>query len=569
MAEEVDESGGGLHPMLIVFGAAVVTLVVLVGAFAVFVHDPAPVRHREVEAAATARAWLHAWADDDRDAMRKLVAGDPPALAGTVEDFRSGVRPEGITTDAGPPVLAGDEATVAFTADVALPAFGPWSYDGTLTLVDVDVPVDGESGEGDNAETERQWRVRFSPATLHPDLTDGRRLALARTWGPRGQLLATDGTPLPDTSPLRSIVGRVGPATAAQAEALGPDHEVGDPVGQSGLQAGMDAELAGRPRGEIRLVEGDRVVKVEAAFPGEPGVSVRTSLDLRVLESAQAALGAAGNPAALVAIQPSTGAIRAVANRPANGFDRALAGRYPPGSTMKVVTTMALLANGTTPDTRVACPPDIRVDGRTIRNAEEEELGDISFRDAFVHSCNTAFIALAEQLPSDALVQAARAVGFDADPGLRTGAATSQFPETVGPIDQVSAAIGQGRVLATPLQMASVAATVAAGGYRKPFLVVPPTPVPFAPMSEGAPAILQDLMRGVVSSGTGTKARLPGAPVAGKTGTAEFGTAVPLRTHAWFIAFRNDLAVAVVVEDGGFGGTTAAPIVADFLRRVG
>jgi len=96
-----------------------------------------------------------------------------------------------------------------------------------------------------------------------------------------------------------------------------------------------------------------------------------------------------------------------------------------------------------------------------------------------------------------------------------------------------------------------------------------PTLPELRPLPEGVAPTIQELMRRAVRSGTGTRARLAGTPVAGKTGTAEFGTAVPLRTHAWFIAFRGDLAVAVIVEDGGFGGEVAAPIAARFLQSVG
>jgi cell division protein FtsI/penicillin-binding protein 2 len=335
------------------------------------------------------------------------------------------------------------------------------------------------------------------------------------------------------------------------------------------LQESLEHDLAGTPAGEVRVMEGDRLVQVLQSFSGKAGADVRTTFDPHLVAAALAVLGNEGNGASMVVIQPSTGAIRAIANRTATGYNRAFTGRYPTGSTMKVVTTVALLEHGVTPATRISCPKEIKVNGRVIRNAEEEELGDISFRDAFIHSCNTAFIQLAQQLAPEDLPNAAKRFGFDTDLGLGPLVGLSQVPPPNGIVDQVSEAIGQGRVLATPLQMAVVAANVAAGGYRAPHLVELPVPPPLEPMTPGVAETLQDFMRAVVIEGTGKKARLPGTPVAGKTGTAEFGTAVPLRTHAWFIAFRGDLALAVIVEDGGFGGDAAAPLAADFFRRVG
>jgi cell division protein FtsI/penicillin-binding protein 2 len=368
--------------------------------------------------------------------------------------------------------------------------------------------------------------------------------------------------------PWRSIVGTTGPATAEQVRDLGAYYRAGDVVGQTGLQESLEHELAGTPAGEVQVVEGDRLVQVLQSFSGKPGADVRTTFDPHLVAAALEVLGNEGNGASMVVIQPSTGAIRAVANRTATGYNRGFTGRYPTGSTMKVITSIALLEHGVTPATRVSCPKEIKVNGRVIRNAEEEELGDISFRDAFVHSCNTAFIQLAQRLGPDDLPNAAAKFGFGTDLRLGTPAGVSQVPHPNGLVDQVSEAIGQGRVLATPLQMALVAADVAAGGYVKPHVVEIPVPAAVEPMSPGVAATLQDFMRGVVANGTGTKARLAGTPVAGKTGTAEFGTSVPLHTHAWFIAFRGDLALAVIVEDGGFGGDAAAPLAAEFLKRV-
>jgi cell division protein FtsI/penicillin-binding protein 2 len=133
----------------------------------------------------------------------------------------------------------------------------------------------------------------------------------------------------------------------------------------------------------------------------------------------------------------------------------------------------------------------------------------------------------------------------------------------------VSAAIGQSRIQVTPLQMASVAATVADGGYRMPHFVDQLDNVGSTPLPLGTAATVQSLMRLVVTEGTGKRAAVGGAPVSGKTGTAEFGTADPPQTHAWFISYRGDLATSVLVEDAGFGGEIAAPIAAAFYRLLG
>jgi hypothetical protein len=562
MAEEDDSDD--INPLVIVVASCAVVLALLIGVIVlVSSGSDEPPRDRPAEAVATARSWLQAWARGDRKAMRSIAAGRDSTLDAVLEGFESSLQPGAIDAEAAPTaVIDGDRATVTFFADVELPGFGTWSYRGSLELADREVRVP------DSDDTEKKWQVVFSPATLHPALVDGRSLRLARMWTRRGALLMTDGAPMPGTMPWRSVVGTVGPAETEQARALGAYYRAGDVVGQSGLQAGFEHQLAGTPSGEVQLMAGDDVVEVLQAFSGTAGIDVRTTFDPHLVAAALEVLGSEGNGAAIAVIQPSTGAIRAIANRTATGYNRAFAGRYPTGSTMKVITSVALLEHGVTPETRISCPKEIKVNGRIIRNAEEEELGDISFREAFIHSCNTAFIRLAQDLPPEALVDSAKRFGFETDLGLGTPAGISQIPHPNGIVDQVSEAIGQGRVLATPLQMAVVAADVAAGGYRQPHVVELPVPPPFEPMAPGVAETLQDFMRAVVSEGTGKKARLPGTPVAGKTGTAEFGTRAPLRTHAWFIAFRGDLALAVIVEDGGFGGDAAAPLAAEFFKRV-
>jgi cell division protein FtsI/penicillin-binding protein 2 len=146
-----------------------------------------------------------------------------------------------------------------------------------------------------------------------------------------------------------------------------------------------------------------------------------------------------------------------------------------------------------------------------------------------------------------------------------------QFPAPTDAAGLAAASIGQGETLGSPLTMALVASTADSGAFHAPVLVADPAPGT-APTSTPVPPpvvdALHQLMRAVVTSGTGTAANVGGAagPVYGKTGTAEFGPANPPATHAWFIGFREDVAFAVLVEGGGVGGQVAAPIAAKFLR---
>jgi cell division protein FtsI/penicillin-binding protein 2 len=273
------------------------------------------------------------------------------------------------------------------------------------------------------------------------------------------------------------------------------------------------------------------------------------------------------NPAALVAIQPSTGNILAVVARPVAGIDRALESAYPPGSTFKIMTSTALLGSGVTTNTPITCPPSVTIDGKSFSNFEGEAAGTIPFHRAFAISCNTAFIQLADKVPASAMAAAAAQFGFNTPLAIGVPTVGGSYPTTADDVEKVASAIGQARVTASPLQMATVPATVDAGVWRPPHLVGPPPPDPgLASLPADTDQALRALMAEVVTSGTGTAAAVPGGiPVSGKTGTAEFGTVRPLQTHAWFVGFRGDLAFSVLVEGGGVGGRVAAPLAARFL----
>jgi len=373
------------------------------------------------------------------------------------------------------------------------------------------------------------------------------------------------------------LVGRVSPVTADDLKRLGPNYQPGDLVGHGGLEGAFEGQLAGTPTGEVLLADAQRGADGAPApstvlqrFPGRPGTPLRTALDPRVQAAAEKAMTGVVKPAALVALQPSTGELRAVVNWPPGGsFDRALLGRYPPGSTFKVVTTEALLEAGLKPADKVSCPPTVAVGGRSFRNFEGEQLGAIPFSAAFAHSCNTAFVQLAAgRLDAARLAAATERFGFGSDLSPGIPAVKGSFPAPADRTELAAAAIGQGRVVASPLQMATVAAAVESGAWRPPRLVAAAQTAPPRPLDPQVAGALRALMRAVVTQGTAAPAGLP-AGAGGKTGTAEFGQGNPLPTHAWFVGFRGDLAFAVVVEGGGVGGRVAAPIGARFLGGLG
>ncbi|MGH3665249.1 MAG: penicillin-binding transpeptidase domain-containing protein, partial [Egibacteraceae bacterium] len=235
----------------------------------------------------------------------------------------------------------------------------------------------------------------------------------------------------------------------------------------------------------------------------------------------------------------------------------------------KIVTAAAALQDGRRLGTRVNCPGQVGVGGeRPISNAGGFALGRISFLESFARSCNTTFARQAISVGPDSLRQAAEQFGFNAEYGLGVATARGSIPTPQSTPELGQDGIGQGRVLASPLHMASVAAAVRSGTWRTPHLLAD-SDVAQRTLPARVVRSLRPMMRRVVTGGTGTAANVRGGqPVHGKTGTAQFGTSPPFGEHAWFVGYRGDVAFAVFVEGGGGGGTVAAPIAADFLRRL-
>ncbi len=465
---------------------------------------------------------------------------------------------------------------------------------GTLDL-DFSIPV---------REIEGSERVAWSPSLTFPGLRPGERLSRRTTLPQRAPLLARDGTVIAESpegaavagagettrdSPLgevaSSVIGSVGPLPSSRRVELEAEGVPSDGlVGLSGLERAFDDRLRGTPGGI--LLAGDRVLAAVNAHEAAP---VRTSVSPTLQRAAVAALG--GQYGGVVALQPSTGQILAVAGI---GLD----GLQPPGSTFKMVTlTGVLSAHVASPHTVFPYATYATLDGVKLHNANGEECGG-TLENAFAVSCNSVFTPLGVKLGASRLVATAEGFGFNHETGI-PGASESTLPaakEIQGELDVGSTAIGQGEVLATPLQMGIVASTIADGGMRPlPTFSDGASPT-FAgrALSASVARTVRHLMIAVVREGTGTSAAIPGVTVAGKTGTAELhtecstsGTASESgsteqhtgegcnesessNTDAWFAAFAPALhpriAVCVMLVKDGAGGATAAPVAREVIE---
>ena len=270
-------------------------------------------------------------------------------------------------------------------------------------------------------------------------------------------------------------------------------------------------------------------------------------------------------------MRASTGQVLADVSVPAAyQFDQGLSGAFPPGSTFKVITATALIEKGLTPASPASCPPSLIVDGESFHNAE----GDAPTSDlagAFAESCNTAFIELATaDLQLSSLPAAAFGYDVGVTPEMGMPAFGGQVPTPTDTAGLAQTAIGQARVVVSPLVMAMVAAAVDTGTVRAPRLVTgaPDDSAPGRPLPPGVVSGLQQMMALVVTAGTAAGTGLPAGTHA-KTGTAEYGTGSPQPTDAWLIGYRGDVAFAMVLQGTGNGGPTDGPIIARFLAALG
>lgn len=439
--------------------------------------------------------------------------------------------------------------------------------------------------------------VAWEPHLAFPGLRPGERLVARTRLPPRRSILAGDGTPIAEgpaearSSPLGIAAGAIAgaveePADEDRAALAALGYPPGAPVGTTGLEAAFQRTLAGNPGGRL-VATGRGAARVLMEAEPRPGSDVRTTIETVIQEAAVTALGERLGGVAVLDV--GSGAVLGLAGI-------AFSAPQPPGSTFKILTAAAALEEGiATASTSYPVETTVAIDGRDIRNADHQACGG-TFVESFAASCNTVFAPLGAELGGDRVRETASRFGFNRRPALfdELGTRTLAVPESTFPDDIASdleagtSAIGQGRVLATPLQMASVAQTIAADGVLRPTPIAEaedlrPAAGPRRATSAEVARTLRRMMVAVVEEGTGGAAAPAGTSVAGKTGTAELGTladpeqealspgAEPERElNAWFAGFapadRPRFAAAVMlVEAGGGGGDLAAPVFREII----
>jgi hypothetical protein len=440
-----------------------------------------------------------------------------------------------VSTGGGTPqsVVFGVNVKVA-DADGAQALTGTWSYHSKLTAY--------------QKLNSNLWYISWNPAVLAPNLTATTHLAAIR--------VAPQVTQVSDSSG-NDITGYKDAGLTTIANLLEKQAPPGK--GSPGLYV------------EIQNAKGTAIPNSQAAIIAPNNISnLATTIDSRAESAALSAVKAHAS-SSMVAIQPSTGKVLAIANN--DGFnDFALTAKVSPGSTMKVITSTALISSGVlTASSGVSCPLAYTVGGTTFHNDNNEsEPAGTPFTTDFAQSCNNAFVQQWSHLSGGGLANAAKKYfGLDQawNIGL-PGVSGTYFnaPASASGPELAQEAFGQGALTASPLAMASVAATVSAGEFHQPILVAGTKQVTATPLSASTDEQLKTMMRAVVTSGTAAGIGL-GPDVYAKTGTADIqGQEQP---NSWLIAFdpTQDIAVACLVLDSGYGASVAGPEVVSFLSH--
>lgn len=487
----------------------------------------------------TSEAFFAAWEKGDGSTAASLTnyAGEAGALLAAYRDVAH-IGDVHITpgTTTGRTVPFSVKATVSYEGRTE-----PLAYDSELTVV--------------RGETTGKALVDWEPSVVHPELKG------------KGDTLVTGEAAAP---PIEAVDRNGVELTAEKYPSLGP---ILDALRQKyGEQAGgtPGIELTVR-RGESQQDEADTTLLTLAE--GEPG-----RLPTTISAAAQAAAEKAVkqyDESSVVALQPSTGEVLAVANHRADGWNAAFLGRLAPGSTMKILSAATLIDNGlTTASGPAPCPDTAPWQGYTFHNLvgmQPDEQATLA--ESFARSCNTAFVKYADEVAVDSLTKEAEdKFGLGQD-NWQVGVPTfdGSVPASGG-AETAANMLGQGKVQMSPLNMASVTATAATGDFRQPVIVAQDLDDRELATAEGLPEgtsqQLREMMNRTATSGTGQAAMSGlGGDIGAKTGSAEVDGQET--ANSWFTGYRGDMAAAAMAQEGGRGGEVAGPIVAAVLRAGG
>jgi hypothetical protein len=496
-----------------------------------------------------AAAFLAAWQSHDLTKGANYTdqpAAAAAALAGYARDLELGkfALKVGAASSATGSTAARPRENVSFAVSPSVAATsgasvirGTWPYHSTLVAYQKpDSPV---------------WFVQWQPDVMAPNLTAATHLAAVQV------------------PPTVSLVTDAGGGDLTRYHDAGLDTIAGlfraSPPTNEGVSAGLDVE--------IQTKSGQPVANSQAEIiaPGNyPTLS--TTISASDETAARTAVGQ-HNQSAMVAIQPSTGRILAIANNA--GFnDFALTADVAPGSTMKTITSTALFNAGlVTPSSGVACPAAYTVQGITYHNDQgESEPAGTPFSFDFAQSCNNAFAQWWPHLSGKLAGTASDYYGLNQKWNIGIGSASASYfhaPATASGSELAQEAFGEGSLTASPLAMASVAATIDTGQFEQPVLTLSAKQsVKARALPSSTDGYLKQLMRDVVTQGTGAGLGF-GPTVYAKTGTADIqGQDQP---NSWLIAFdpTRDIAVACLVVNAGYGAQFAGPEVASFLKAIG
>jgi hypothetical protein len=539
----------------IILAAGAVAVVAAIAAVVVFVVSPgggaSPTGFTptgsspEQDAQQITSAFLQAWAAGDLGQASRYT-DHPSAAEAALATYREDLHLRKMTATAGSVTAApGNSSTpresvtenikvTVATSDSATALAGPWSYTSTLTAY--------------QKPNSSLWYIAWSPDVVGPNLTASTHLAAVQVPPQIVSVTDSGGNALTSygDAGLNTIAGLL------QQKA---------PSGQG--SPGLYVEIQ---NAKNQAVPNSQAVVIA---PGNIA-NLATTINPQAESAARAAVGMHVN-SSMVAIQPSTGKILAIANNAADN-DFALTAREAPGSTMKIITSTALFNAGlTTANSGVACPPTETVQGVVYHNDDgESESASTPLSYDFAQSCNNAFDQWWPDLSGKLASTAKKYYGLNQqwNIGLGSGDEAQYFtaPASASGSELAEEAFGEGKLLASPLAMASIAATVDAGTFHQPYLVPGTKQVTATPLSSSVDSQLKEMMRDVVTEGTAAGLGF-GPDVYAKTGTADIvGQEQP---NSWFVAFdpNQDVAVACLDVNAGYGAQFAAPEVQHFLSK--